>query len=273
MRVCFRLYLKSLPPRTPEQQALMKQGPRSAYKQEYVNLCTETKTYGVKEVQSSNSIILLRPEKDNREPTGGEEDDGLGAEDTMTVFARCWATLELHDFEGGVAPAASFLENSLPVYGPLGDDVDDDMDLDEDTTSTEPTGRRNMMSAKDAVLSNVPMSPAECELGWIDICAFVHTDEKKAWRPSAKAKLEVWKKILEGSVIQGIEVDKQFLVKDLWKAVSDDDDGDEPPFRKELFDAIVRRLVDQEAYKPGTELNCKYAEARPTSQILTYNFL
>lgn len=240
----------------------MKRGPRSAYTQEYVNLCTQTKTYGVKEVQSSNSIMLIRPEKDNRKAAGGDEE-----EDTVTVFSQCWSSLELHDFEGGVASAASFLEKSLPVYHPLGDDEDNIMYFDEDTTSTAVTGIRNKRSPKGAVLSDVPMSPAECELGWIEVCAFVHADEKKAWRPSAEAKLEVWKKILEGSVIQGIEVDKQFLVKDLWKAATDDED-DELPFRKELFEAVVRRLVDQETYKPGTELKCKCREAPLTRQKL-----
>lgn len=266
-----RFYLKSLPPPTPSQLELKRAG-KISLEQEYVNLCTRTKTYGLQQVQSSNSIILVRPEKDNRKPTGeeGEDDARLGTEDTVTVIAQCWSTLELKDYEGGVSAAVSFLEKCLPVHR-LPDVEEDDMDLDDDpTTSAAATGMVDEKSVKDAVLRDVPLSPEECERGWIDICAFVDTDEMKAWRPSAKAKLEVWMKILEGSVIQGIELDKQFLVNDLWKAVSDYD-GEEPSFGKELFEAVVKRLLDQEASRPWeTELKCMYIQTLPCgAQILT----
>jgi sister chromatid cohesion protein DCC1 len=87
--------------------------------------------------------------------------------------------------------------------------------------------------------------------------------------------LEVWNKMLEGSVIQGIELDKQFLVRDLWKAASDDED-DEQLFPRELFEAVVRRLLDKEsaeASKPGgKELKCMYIKPLPYAAH-THNFL
>lgn len=187
-------------------------------------------------------------------------------QDTVTAVAQCGTTLELRALEDG-STAIGFLEYSLPIYDHLGAE-EDVMDVEGDSTSM----------TKDAVLNDIPMSPAECEQAWVELCAFVHTDGKKTscWRPSAKAKLEVWKKILEGSVIHGIELDKQFLVRDLWKAASDDED-DESPFHKDLFGAVVRRLADKqslEGRKHGeTELKCKYTGVlsyEPVYSQLTY---
>ncbi|KAK2759158.1 hypothetical protein FQN54_003258 [Arachnomyces sp. PD_36] len=247
------LYLKSLPPPPPPGQNQPKQWGRSYKEREYVNICTQTKSYRVQHVHTSNSIVLVRPSFGNvGSDATGDEDRSPGFQDTVTGIAKCGSTLELLEVEDAVTSAITFLERGLHVYDHLGGGVDA-MDVDGGTTGT---GADKRLS-KDAILKDVPLSPAECETAWIELCAFVHTDGKKelCWRPSEEAKLDVWKKILEGSVIQGIELDKQFLVKDLWKAVNDEDDGD-PPFHRELFEAVVKRLMDKQSLEA-----CKLGKA------------
>ena len=70
-----------------------------------------------------------------------------------------------------------------------------------------------------------------------------------------------WKRILEGCILHSIDVEKQFLVQDLWKAVLGDEDDDvkEKTISRSLFDAIVRRLAEQSSengVEDDSELKC-----------------
>jgi hypothetical protein len=47
---------------------------------------------------------------------------------------------------------------------------------------------------------------------------------------------------MEGAILQAIDLEKQFLVRDLWKSVLDEDDTSDPPFPRALLEAVVRRL-------------------------------
>ena len=58
--------------------------------------------------------------------------------------------------------------------------------------------------------------------------------------------------------MQGIDLEKQFLVEDLWKSVLDDDDTLEPPFPRGLLEAVARRLcVADERPSLTDEIKCK----------------
>lgn len=229
---------------------------------EYVNLCTPTKTFRLRQVQSSNSIHIIRPSQ--QETWGGDNDadgggqNGLDLVETVTTIAKCGSTLELHTLQEGFS-AMPFLEKSLRLYDRLSSDGDVEMkDLSADITPSE--ARR----LKEEVFADVPVSTAQCESDWTDMCAFVYGDidsnQAVCWRPSARVKLEVWKRMLEGSVLQGIDLEKQFLVKDLWKAVLDED-GEEP-FPRALFEAVIKRLLEPSEQKPpqphDSEMKCEF---------------
>lgn len=63
---------------------------------------------------------------------------------------------------------------------------------------------------------------------------------------------------MEGAILQGIDLEKQFLVGDLWKSVLDDDDTLAPPFPRQLLEAIVRRLCAADQRPPLVdEIKCK----------------
>ncbi|PKX99419.1 putative sister chromatid cohesion protein Dcc1 [Aspergillus novofumigatus IBT 16806] len=215
---------------------------------DYVNLCTPNQTYRIRQVQSSNSIHILQPSDGDAQRgdiTMVGADDEMNLVETVTTIAKCGSTLELHTPAAGFS-AVSFLEGMLTVYD--GGEGSEDVGFDLEPAEKEGVIRR--------VFEDVPVSGAQCEAGWIEICAFVLSRADKGEvaarccrRPSARAKLEVWKRVLEGAVLQGIRLDQQFLVSDLWKSVLDD--GAEEPFPRALFEAIVRRVCEADGQAQG----------------------
>ncbi|CAG7957245.1 unnamed protein product [Penicillium salamii] len=206
--------------------------------QDYVNLCTATQTYRIRQVQSSNSIHVLRPshgeisQADIKVVEDVETSLDLPNE-AVTTIAKCSSTLELHVPAGGFS-AIPFLEKSLRLY-----DRHDDGDIHMDESG--PLGAKEMREVREQMCRDIPVSTAQCEQGWVDLCAFVDGGEEVAgWRPSARARLHVWKCLVEGAVLQGIDLEKQLLVGDLWKSVFDDEQ--DAPFPRALLDAVVRRI-------------------------------
>ncbi|EEP75533.1 predicted protein [Uncinocarpus reesii 1704] len=260
-----RLYLKSPPPRPsaglPSSGSSSNQGADDAF----VNICTDKKTYSLRQVHSSNSIFILKPQSLLRRHN--EEDVVLGnnASSGVAAISLCKSTLELQKF-GDEYSAVPFLLRSLQVYDAM--DIEEDaMEIDARHLSDIDASIEGRNKAITRLLEDVPLSATECCQAWVDMCGFIDGDKSTGnligWRPLAAAKLSVWKKMLEGSVLQGINLDKQFLVRDLWNATIDDTetlDG-RTPFPKDLFDAIVRRLVDYSPSEVGlhvfSELKCK----------------
>ncbi|KAL3495826.1 hypothetical protein BJX62DRAFT_160831 [Aspergillus germanicus] len=228
---------------------------------EYVNLCTPTKTYSIRQVQSSNSLHILTPStggavrKHDLSIVGegtaeeGEEDvdmdRALNVEGTVTSIAKCGSTLELHTPPERFS-ATGFLSAAVGVFG-KGMELDGNGNGDVDMQGDEDETTRRIL---DELFADIPVSRAECESGWAELCGFVippRAGESLAspvsshcWRPTAGKKLEVWKMIVDGAVLQGIDLGKQFLVRDLWRSVLDDE-GNEP-FPRPLFEAVVRKI-------------------------------
>ncbi|WEW57424.1 hypothetical protein PRK78_002891 [Emydomyces testavorans] len=254
----FRLYLKSSPPLPSGVPAgsdsLLNQGIDEAF----VNLCTDTETYLLRQVHSSNSIFVLKPTLFLQ--NDGEKDETLakGTTDAVTAIALCKSTLELQKIRDGPS-ALPYLLRSLQVYGTL--------DLEEDALDTDkiaqigqdpPIGSMERHKVLARLFADIPFSALECHQVWVDMCGFVHEDRKlgilSVRRPSAAAKLSVWKKLLEGSVLQGINLEQQFLVRDLWTSMLDDTEKPEEHalLPRGLFDSVVRRLMDDSP--PGVKL-------------------
>lgn len=180
-----------------------------------------------------------------------DDDGGLGTMDTMTSIAKCGSTLELHTPPEGFS-AMPFLMKMLRVYDRELSDGNSDVDMADDTgTETD----ADVAATINALFADIPISRAQCEQAWTELCAFV--SRNSCWRPSPKCKVDVWKRVVEGSVLQGINLEKQFLVNDLWKSVLDDDDDDNGggPFPRGLFEAVVRRVCESE---PGSTVKCEF---------------
>jgi sister chromatid cohesion protein DCC1 len=205
---------------------------------------------------------LIRPSNGDVVPIAAENGDaanGLDLRETVTAIAKCGSTLELHAVDESFS-ATQILEQRLRLYDRLSVDGDTEMG-DGGQSSALPLSEKNRVM--DEILDDVPTSAAQCRAAWADLSAFVQTDTTSvgvaAFRPSARVKIDVWRRILEGSVLQSIDLEKQFLVKDLWKAVLGDDG--EQPFPQPLFQAVVQRLSESSAANVHesfySELKCK----------------
>lgn len=262
-----RLELKSPAPATSTRNGSSTTVPSS----EYVNLCTPSETYSVRQVQSSNSLHILRPSNGfgvNKNDlrivgaAGSEQEDGggdidmdtenekdLNIEGMVTSVAKCGWTLELHKPADGFS-AKPFFRSLLKVYDKgIWEDGNENKDWEPSMAEAEATKVRT--EALDGLLADVPVSRAQCKRDWVEICAFVLARGSAAprnnkmslcWMPSAEMKLEVWKRVVEGSVLQGIDLGAQFLVNDLWKSVLDDEGL--APFPRPLFEAVVQRICE-----------------------------
>ncbi|KAI9930355.1 hypothetical protein ASPWEDRAFT_170981 [Aspergillus wentii DTO 134E9] len=230
---------------------------------EYVNLCTPTQTFRIRQVHSSNSIHMIRPsegaiQKDDIKVVG--EDEDMNLVETVTTIAKCGSTLELHTPPEGFS-AIPFLGKVLRVYDTLSTEADDDVIMNNDIH--ELADRKRVI---DAVFDDVPVSRNLCEKGWVELCAFVFGQDGSGccWRPSSRVKVDVWKRMVEGAVLQGINLETQFLANDLWKSVLDDA---EEPFPQPLFEAILRRVCESEDDQTqlSVDENLKWASIDKTS--------
>ncbi|KAL3706509.1 hypothetical protein TMatcc_007521 [Talaromyces marneffei ATCC 18224] len=233
----------------------------------YVNLCTPTKTFRIRQVQSSNSIHIIKPSdgqnkvitlSKRQKHDGEDENDTEIAPETVTAIAKCGSTLELQGLsnEESFALAKSMLARILRVWdeGMTFDNDDEDVDMDGGEATELLPMNRNML-VKKAVIGDLPFADTQCQKAWIELCAFVPgnykspSGERPAFQPSATVKLGIWKRILEGCILQNIDVEKQFLVGDLWKAVLGDEDDDdherEKTMSRSLFDVVVKRLAER----------------------------
>lgn len=170
------------------------------------------------------------------------EDSEMDLAETVTSVAKCGSTLELHVPAEGFS-AIPFLQKSLKLYNRLSSDGDVDMDMEP--VEPEPEDRRECV---EGYFADIPVSRAQCESAWFELCGFVFRDisidQLACWRPSPKVKLDVWKRMVDGAVLQGIDLEKQFLAKDLWRSLLDD--GVEEPFPQPLFEAVLRRVCEPE---------------------------
>lgn len=211
---------------------------------------------------SSNSLHILRPslgqisKADIKvvEDEAGETGTLNLPDEAVTAIAKCGSTLELHIPPGGFS-AVPFLEKSLGLYDRRVGDDDGDVAMDESGEN----GLFEVRDLRDQVCADIPVSAVQCEAGWVEICAFVDERQKVCWRPSARMRVNVWKRMMEGALLQGIDLEKQFLVGDLWKSVLDDGDDSEPPFPRGLLEAVVRRLcVPDERPVLADEIKCEF---------------
>lgn len=156
-------------------------------------LCTPSKSYQLRQVQTSNSLFVTKPALEahgNEIPTP-----------VTRAIASCTATLELHPSE---ASAELLLREQLPVYDIVAGDVD-------------ATGNgRNQAT----VFEDLPLSDGECQEAWNRVYAFEH--DNSSFQPSAGALLHVWKSIMAAALADGIKLHTQFLTDDITRAVSEE---------------------------------------------------
>ncbi|KAF2451334.1 hypothetical protein P171DRAFT_492622 [Karstenula rhodostoma CBS 690.94] len=178
------LSIKSLPPPASN---------RPSAQPAYAVLCTPSKSFHIRQVQTSNSVFVTQPTLDahgNDVPTP-----------TTCAIAACTATLELHPVD---ASAVASLEDALPLYDIISGEVD----------------ATHNGKSKAAVFADIPLSNGQCEQGWTEIVAFETSGS--SYRPSVNTLRQVWSSINAAALAEGMKLDSQFLGYDLAELVREE---------------------------------------------------
>jgi sister chromatid cohesion protein DCC1 len=179
-------------------------------------LCTPTKTYDLRQVQTSNTVFVVRPQSVHNDDTTAEET-------ALCAFAKCSSALELHpqlqDEKNKVKTARELLDVMLRSYHGFEDDPAED----------DPGGL-----SKAELFEDIPYSQGECEAAWLDLLAFErhHT----CWKPEQHMLNSLWPMILQSATADGMDLTSKFHFDSLRLAM------DEPPAPNEALAALMAYL-------------------------------
>lgn len=182
-------------------------------------LCTDDRTFHIRQVNSSNSIFILQPSQ-----AQFINDEGSIPTEAVSAIAQPTATLELIPSS---SHGPSLLKQILPTYG---------TSKAESEGETEPATLPPVADrmSKCAVLDNVPLSSGEFEALWAQMCAFEH--EGQAWLPTATLLAAVWNAIISAATANSIDLRQSFQTQSITEMVREDG------FLVPLIEAVVRRL-------------------------------
>jgi sister chromatid cohesion protein DCC1 len=145
-------------------------------------LCTDSQTFSLRQVHSSNSILLLSP-------------TSSGA---VSVTSTVSSYLELLP----VTPdAKSLITGQLPLY------------------SGRETRPQNPGQSKRKLLKDIPASDAECQSAWRECLAFEHAGV--CYRPSPDVALQTLKEAFTSAMAEGIKLTSPFTCKRVIEAIDD----------------------------------------------------
>jgi len=167
----------------------------------HVVLCTPTQTYDLRQVQTSNTVFILRTEE-------FQDAETATSSTGVCAFAKCGSMLEIHpqvrDEKSKVKTAKQILNGLLRVYrGP-----------EDDPTDTSSQGFTKM-----SLFADIPYSIGECEAAWQDLMAFEMS--KTCWQPHPEQLLQLWQTILEGATADGINLTRDFAMESLRLAIEE----------------------------------------------------
>lgn len=183
-------------------------------------LCTPTKTYQLRQVQTSNTVLVARP----RAVT---HDSDLTPQNGLCAFATCTSTLELQILDrtesSKLKTALQWLEDSIPIFTGEGDVAD-----------------RPSLNSKAEIVADVPYSDADCDEAWISLLAFEWNRE--CWRPTPDVMVAMWQSINQVAIEQDIDLTSRFDLGALKEAAEDLD------VPTELIDALFRCISQENSH-------------------------
>ena len=182
-------------------------------------LCTETTTYQVRQVHSSNSIFVLQPS----EIASDTSDENTIPQAGLSAIARCTTTLELIP---AALPALALLKSKLPVY----DSPRTGLPSEEPANTVDACDERD----KSAIYQDTPLSLQEFEKAWEELCAFEM--DSTSWIPTAASLRGAWLSIMSALTLKGLKLQDSIYVDDIVGLVQEDG------IPVALFQAIINRL-------------------------------
>lgn len=185
--------------------------------QNHAVVCTDTQTFNVRQVQSSNSVFILQPSGNDLSP-----DDSFKRDANIAAIAQCTSTLEL--IPSSVTSLAA-LRQTLPIYYLA--EHQNQNGLAAHSNESEKFGRHK-------AFQNTPTSQREFDEAWLELCAFEL--DRQAWIPSADSLNGIWASIMAAATVKDIDLTQRFRVIDLTDIIEEDG------FPDALFKAVIRRV-------------------------------
>ncbi|KAF2423633.1 hypothetical protein EJ08DRAFT_701002 [Tothia fuscella] len=176
-------------------------------------LCTESKTFPLRQVHTSNSLFIIEPRSQSSADPEGIPQDGFCA------IASCGATLGTSTSAESAIP---HIQKLLPLYS---------------SREIQAEAASSVHTTLSSINSDIPLSDGEILEAGTQLCTFEAGGT--AFRPTAGILLSLWKAILAASTVENINLGSNFLVEDLWALVKDED------YPRSLFNALLRRIADQ----------------------------
>ncbi|TKA75969.1 hypothetical protein B0A55_00690 [Friedmanniomyces simplex] len=162
-------------------------------------LCTPDKTYSVRQVNTSNSVYICQPTSLDDD----DDDDGIPQPGLQAIAQSSW-TLELSESKS--ISAAPYLKAALPTYSSTG------------------TYQSKDLVSKQQVFDDIPLCQAECETAWRDLACFELSDPQGCFLPTASAKVQAWRSILDLAVASGVDMTGDIMPKPIDMIIEQNED-------------------------------------------------
>lgn len=182
-------------------------------------LCTDSRTYQVRQVHSSNSVFVLQPS----EIASNTSDEITIPDSGLSAIARCSTTLELIP---ATLSALALLRSKLPVY----DSPRTELPSEQSAKTVAICDKRN----KSAIYEDTPLSLQEYEKAWEELCAFEM--DSTCWIPTAASLYGAWRSIMSALTLKGLKLQDSLYADDIAAVVEEDG------IPAALFQAIIQRL-------------------------------
>ena len=184
-------------------------------------LCTDAKTFLLRQVQTSNSVHILQASIQ----VGV---DGLSTVEGTTAIAQCGTIVELAPSSGS---ALEILKDMLPTWSQNG---------------IIPNHRK---WNKRTVFSNLPFSNGELQRAWTESFAF--ECDGCSWIPSARDILDVWNALLVTAKAGIVNLDEPFGAGVVWETIRDG--GNQ--FPHEMFQAFIERFAANDDFSEYMDMD------------------
>lgn len=165
-------------------------------------LCTRGATYQLRQVQTSNTVLLVQPV--SQQADGNNENSSV--DPAITAFATCTSTLELQDLKTllttELKPTSDWLAESLLVYNDSG-------------APYPPSQTRSKIS----VFQDIPFSDDECEEAWVNQVAFEWRGG--CWLLAPDLLLDAWTRLMGYATTQNIDLASDFPASIVNEAIED----------------------------------------------------
>ena len=206
------------------------QGLDSSDNEAHAVLCTPNQTYQIRQVQSSNSIFVLRPT--TPKPCDTDLPNLFG----LRAVSQCTSTFELVPSN---LSAHVMLEKVLPVFD-LTKQQDRDFSQDESID-------KHQGSSKSGVRLNLPCSNEEFEAAWRSLRAFEW--HNLSWKPTYSTLLAIWRSVLTAATLKNLDLDLDFEFPSLVDIVEEDG------FPVSLLQAVMDALSQPGDHRKSSRLS------------------